>query len=62
MDYQKILDELREYAQQNDLVVTWHDVQKDCDNLVGELSTYHKRRVHTAFETWITRKRIHNQS
>lgn len=60
MDYTPVLQRLKGYAKQNDLLVTWDDVKQDCSDALADLSTYHERKVHTAFATWITRRRLQN--
>jgi hypothetical protein len=57
VDYGPVLEEIKRYAADQDLMVTWSDVEEDRPGAVEDLSKYHKRRVRTAFANWITRKR-----
>lgn len=57
MDYSETLGKLKEHAHERDLDVTWSDVRAEKSDLLDDLSPYHRRRVATKFESWITRER-----
>lgn len=58
MDTERLFHEIREWASDRDYEPRWAEVEAAFSEQIVKLSKYERRRMHTAYAHWVTRKRI----